>query len=636
MRYLLLSTLLILSTCASPGLLYQFSNSDYSNVDVKYRINAHSVIQESNTELVIENASTAIYRERVAITILDEEHARKSIIGVPYDQLSKVNYMNARLINKRGEVVRTYSMKDARDFSQYDGVSFFSDNRVKVIETYSNSYPYTVEYEYEKTLFGTLNLPTWYPVEPDQSVIKSTFTLNDKGTGVRTHAVNFETEAFESITIEGKVYTWQYNDQIAKETEPYSSVIDNIPYLLVSPGKFEIGGSSGDASTWQAFGKWYYDLGAETRVLPAAAKAEIDALVEGVTNQQEIVAILFDYLQRKNRYVSIQLGIGGWKPFTAEYVFNNSYGDCKALTNYMQAALEHVGIKADAVLINATSSRPLIEEFSGNQFNHVVLRVVLENGEEIWLECTSKYLPPNNLGDGYSKKALLVSENGGEIVSTPDKSYIDNSQVSIYTLIIDDQGKAAVEGSLAYAGANQSSVLYRLLSVSRAEKIEWLKNQLEGDSKNIQFADFDGVNSQSDESVISFKAELDNYANASSKRIFIPVNKLNRWRFSLGVDNDRVLPIKFNYAFSESDTVTIRIPEGYEIEAYPRDTNLENDFAVYESTLTVDDDNSFIFRRNFQMKEREIAADNYGELREFLNDVRKADLQQLVLVKSES
>lgn len=278
--------------------------------------------------------------------------------------------------------------------------------------------------------------------------------------------------------------------------------------MLVAPGEFEIEGTVGDARTWETFGKWYYDLGAQTRALPDAAKAEIDALVKGVENEREIVAILFNYLQEKNRYVSIQLGIGGWKPFPAEFVFDNSYGDCKALTNYMLAALEYVGIDAHAVLINASADRPLIEDFPGNQFNHVVLRVTLENGEEIWLECTSKYLPPNNLGNGYSKKALLVSAEGGTVVETPDVTNQNNKKVSVYSINIDEQGHAKIEGELAYQGASQGRVLYQLLSVSEAKKTEWLEDMLPTDHKSIELADFSGVDSKKDITSIKYKAQL--------------------------------------------------------------------------------------------------------------------------------
>ncbi len=634
MKYFSTVLALLLLSCSSTEMLYQFSTNDYSAINPDLLENAYSTVRESNIELVVHSASLATYTERVAITIHNEEHSDLSNIVVSYDNLSEVEYLNARVIDRNGQVLQTYSMADAGDFSQYDGVSFLSDNRVKVIQAYSNSYPYTIEYEYQRTLYSTLNLPGWYPMLPDQSIESSSFSVSDYRTGVRTHPVNFEPDRYDNETVNGTVSVWNLANQMAIETEPYSSIIDNVPYMLVSPGVFKVGESIGDASNWKNFGKWYYDLGAETRELPEAAKSEIDALVSGVTDQEEIVAILFNYLQEKNRYVSIQLGIGGWKPFSAQYVFDNSYGDCKALTNYMQAALEYVGIKADAVLINATSSRPLIEEFSGNQFNHVVLRVVLENGEEIWLECTSKYLPPNNLGDGYSKKALLVTENGGEIVDTPEKKYSDNAQKIVYTLNIDQEGNAMLDGNISFSGANQSGVLHNVLSVSDSDKIEWLDDQLESGVHKINEADFTGVNSASEISSITFQATLDNYANSSSKRLFIPINRLNRWKFNIEDSKNRKLPIQFNYSFTEYDSVTFKVPIGYEIESLPKSSDIMLEFAEYYSEVNKVDDQTYVFNRELKMKEREISAESYSELRNFLNDVRRSDQQQLVLVRN--
>lgn len=635
MRFLYLGFILLFVACSKPGMLYEFSHTEYSNIPSDLSENAHSIIRESNTELIIHDVSKASYREQVAMTILNEEHAKLGIVGVPYDQLSAIEYMNVRVIGRSGDVIETFSMSDAYDFSQYDGVSFFSDNRIKIIDTHSSTYPYTVEYEYEKTLFGTLNLPTWIPMNPDQSVESAIFTIQDNATGVRTHSVNFEGYSEHIEYDENAIQKWSFKNVPAKETEPYSPILDNIPYLLVAPGTFEIGGSRGDASTWEAFGKWYYELGKETRVLPEAAKKEIDQLVEGLTNQEEIVSVLFNYLQDKNRYVSIQLGIGGWKPFSAEFVYNNSYGDCKALTNYMQAALNYVGIEANAVLINASNSRALIEEFSGNQFNHVVLKVELDNGTEIWLECTSKYLPPNNLGNGYSKKALLISEEGGVIVQTPDITYLDNAENRVYNLVISEDGSVHIEGNLEYKGAYQSRVLHQLLPVSLANRKEWLTNQLVGDIDKISTADFEKVSSQLNTATITFEASINSYANASSKRLFIPINKLNRWRFNLEDNAQRELPFRFNHAFVESDSIHFMIPDGYEIESFPRERMFEEEFASYTSKLEKLDNRTFIFNRVMEVKQKEIPAENYNALRSFLNDVRRADSQQLVLVKIE-
>jgi len=56
--------------------------------------------------------------------------------------------------------------------------------------------------------------------------------------------------------------------------------------------------------------------------------------------------------------VSIQIGIGGWQPFDASTVQRLSYGDCKALANYMKTLLEAVGLSANYCLVNAGKMHP--------------------------------------------------------------------------------------------------------------------------------------------------------------------------------------------------------------------------------------------------------------------------------------
>lgn len=637
MRVFGLILIAVIVTSCAPTLTYHLEYENYGELSPILSIGANSVVRLSNITLEIESTSKAVYTEQKAITILNEAHDFLATLDVGYDKLSSIDYMKVNLINKHGDIIRSYTMDDAKDYSAYDGFSVFTDNRIKVLELVSSSYPYTIEYEYQKTYKSTLILPNWAPQVFDQSIEKANFSVIDHGTGVRFHQQNLQIEPFVNQAENNVQYSWLVESTLAKSREPFSpNPREILPVVLVAPGNFKIEDSEGDASTWESFGQWYFDLGKETRELPEGAKQEIDALIQGVTDPKEVVHILYDYLQEKNRYVSIQLGIGGFQPFTADYVYRNRYGDCKALTNYMQAALEYVGIIAEPVLIGVNGYPDLIEEFPSSQFNHVILRVTLDDGQVIWLECTSKYLPPNNLGAGRTITALLVTEEGGEIVATPDADHTENIEINKYSIQLDEQGNATLNAELVKKGVFQGGVLGQLLRVSENDQVEWLERSLPVDRRTIVNYDFSELQKSDEKALITYKAKLTQYANSTSKRLYIPINAMNEWRMYVPKEENRTQELKFRFAFSEVDSTHLTVPQGYQIESMPRDQSLKNEFANYHSRVQKLDEDTFLYVRTIELTERVIVPDNYSKLRTFLDDVRRADGQQMVLVKAES
>lgn len=629
--------IVVFSQCNSTKSTIDLGYGTYSEVNPLLSIKANSVVRSSNTTLEIKSPKEAVYKVQEAVTVLDKEDAGYSNLYVSYDQLRKINSMKLNLYDGDGNLIRSATMKDAEDYSDYDGFSFFTDNRFKVIKMHHSQYPYTVEFEYEIAFKTTLNLPGWFPQNSEQAVEKSTFTVIDHNTGVRFYQKNFDTEPDVSQAAEYTSYTWDTQFLMAKKREPLGpNYRDILPHVLIAPGKFEFGEFEGNATSWEKFGKFYYQTGLGSRELPDAAKKEIDELIAGVSDEEEIINILYNHLQKTNRYVGIQLGVGGWKPFSAEYVYSNNYGDCKALTNYMQAMAEYVGIKAEPVLINSSGVPKLIEEFPSAQFNHVILRVTLANGKVIWLECTSKYLPANNLADGKSIKALLITENGGELIETPEADFSTNKLQHHLNIKLRDDGSAHVDAEIINSGVLLGRVLHQLSGTSEKDQLEWLERSIPVDNRKIEEFDISELYTDPDYATYSFKANLGSYANVSNKRIFVPVNKMNKWTLFMPEEDARNQPIEFGFTFSESDSTYFEIPEDYEVEFMPASSAKKSSFGEYEISFEPVDEHTYLFKRSLFILEPTIPSEKYNELKTFLDDLRKADAQQMVLVKAET
>ena len=626
-------------SCSGSNTVIDLGYGDYSQNNFLLMLGANSTVRASDIRLDVINPSKAVYTVKKAITVYDKEDKDDVVLVLYYRDFISVDYLKANLFDKHGNHIRSYSLDDATDFSTSRGATFFTDSRAYVLEPSYSSFPFTVEFEYQQTFSGLLYLPTWYPQEEyGQSVESSTFRIVDRqNNGVRFFSKNLDTEPEVSYDSGSRMLTWSISNLLpVKREQAGPSFSELMPQVRIAPNVFELEGSNGDASSWNSFGHWYYDLGKETRELPEEAKQEIEILLSGVVSEQEKVHILFEYLQEKSRYVSIQLGLGGWKPYSAEYVFNNSYGDCKALTNYMQAILEYAGIKSQPVLINSGFNEPEMEiAFPSQQFNHVILRVELDNGDIIWLECTSKYLPPNHLGSNHGKSALLVTSEGGEVIKTPELSYEKNASHRLLSFEVLENGNAYVKTSVIEKGIPQDFLLMEILPVSEKEREDWLHESLEADNSKITEYDFSGITDSDEFAQYLYEAELGDYVRTSSKRIYIPINKMNRWRFSPAEDENRSTPFHLRYSFVESDSVIFSTPEGYVLESAPENISVKYDFGEFRFSFEKENDQKYFLKRYFSFKKNIIEPEEYSSLKQFFDKVKYTDQQQVVLVKRE-
>ena len=154
----------------------------------------------------------------------------------------------------------------------------------------------------------------------------------------------------------------------------------------------------------------------------------------------EKAKIVYAFMQNKTRYISVQVGIGGWEPIAANKVDAVGYGDCKGLTNYTKALLDAVGVTSYYTVVFAQDRRDIDKEFASLQGNHVILNIP-NKGKDVWLECTSQTTPFGFLGDFTDdRNVLVITPEGGIIKRTPKYINKDNLQTINADITLKENG----------------------------------------------------------------------------------------------------------------------------------------------------------------------------------------------------
>jgi hypothetical protein len=439
------------------------SNYSIDNIPKELLKNANAVVRMDYTWFELKSRKNATVTRKYAITILNSNADSYAQFREYYDDFTKIKSIKGAIYDKNGKQIKKIKKKEINDVSAVSNMSLIEDTRMKYIEVLQSNYPFTVEFEFKKDFSGMLSYPHWMPVGNYKiAVEQSTCTAKiPNELGMRYKVKNFLSEPAITSEDDSKIYTWTMKNFQAIDSEPFSPNYRNfLPIVYLSPNKFEYDGYSGNMETWESFGKWLKGLESGRDQLKKETVKKVKKLVEGAENEEEKVKIIYEYLQSKTRYISIQLGIGGWQPFKAEDVDKNGYGDCKALSNYTHAMLKIVGIKSHNASIGAGRGHPSFDaDFPSMGFaNHQILCVPLKN-DTIWLECTSQDSPFGFIGSFTDdRNALLYTAEGGKIVRTTRYPQEVNTQKRIAKVKIDVKGNARANIVTKYRGLQYENV----------------------------------------------------------------------------------------------------------------------------------------------------------------------------------
>ena len=528
--------------------------------------------------------------------------------------------------------------KDMDDHSYVSEGTLMDDYRYKEYDFYCRNYPYTVSYEEEKDVSGIQDFHDWVPLwKSGMSTQHSKYVIiAPQDYQVRFKPVNCNFQPVITAAGDKKIYTWERSNLPARTTEIASPRwTEIVPYVMMAPSDFEAQGYKGNMSTWENYGKFINQLRAGRDQLPDDIKRKVHELTDHLTDKRQKVYALYNFLQQNTHYISVQLGIGGWQPFPADYVATKRYGDCKALSNYMVALLKEAGITGKYVEIwSGRSAPPLVEDFPSSQADHVISCVPMGK-DTLWLECTSQTVSPEFMGSFTGdRKAILIDEEGGHVVKTPSYSAADNLQCRVVNAEINAEGNLDADVNTVYTGIQQEMPNGLMNEASAEQRERYLNNLFHLPTYKVDKSHYEEKKGAIPVVKEYLHVLSPNYASLSGKRLFITPNLFDRSNTRLPADSVRRYDFVDDEAFRDVDSIFIKIPAGYVPESVPSDIKIDGPFGRYSASVKVVGD-KIEYYRSREESMRTFPPSDYPQLVKFYEQLFKADHNRVVLVKKE-
>jgi len=412
-----------------------------------------------------------------------------------------------------------------------------------------------------------------------------------------------------------------------EKKQRYRDFYDNEVKVLISPRKFKLDNAEGSLTSWSSFGDWFLNLNNEPYQLDPKTIAFISQL--NAVDKKEFIRQLYTYMQDKTRYVSIQLGIGGFKSLPTEAVEKYGYGDCKALSTYMKNMLDYAGIKSNYILVRAGSDVANVEaDFPSNQFNHVYIGVPLPS-DTVYLECTSQISPSNYTGTFTDDRNVLwIEKNASKIIRSRVYLHTQNIRMSKMNIKLTPEGDAVITNN-----QNSQGVFFDEVMIYKFAPESYIKeyNQAKFSYSDYTIKSF--TYSQPDRNTAAYSSnfglEVRGLAKmAGNKLVFPLVPATPSKKYIEGDDLMKYYSIKRGLTIE--DEIDVEVPPNFWIYNLPEKEDLRSRFGSY-SLETEFDGSKLKIKRRVVLYKGDYVQQEFDEFKAFFQQMERVENKKLVL-----
>lgn len=558
----------------------------------------HDILIDSTTSVLRYMAKDLTGRSILG----DASTTNVNISGIFYSDAKKFSfYSNVKKYSKKGSVV-TYVYTTKCTDSKYYSSIYLNDH-----------YPLI---DYSLMIYK----PEWLDIELKE------YNLAD---------VNFSSSVREQ---KDKSTLYEYK---AKNLHPFEKVSNmpliswNYPHLLLITKSYKnnAGKKVELMNDTRSLYSWYKSLVDQVKNNPTDYAQQVDKLIASASTDIEKINSIFNWVQHNIRYIAFENGIMGFKPSTAQYVYNKRYGDCKGMANLLKAMLSHAGYDARLTWVGTVGKPYNYSVPSLAVDNHMICTVFL-NGTHLYLDPTETYSSINMQTERIQGREVMI-ENGKDFIIDIIPTYSPQNNLFKTTGNIKAEG-GLLKGNVRYSyyGEEKTEFLRGYNDLKTQIKEQALIRYLSNNDKNISVSNvnYNNVTDFDKDLIFDFDIEISNAISEFDGILYVNL-EFNREFSRLNIDSLRFSDYFFGSKQHLESDISFTIPDGYEVTHLPAKVQYSNDYFSFLLEMSQNKRGIVEYTKTITIKNPLLSRKMFSEWNKAVKEARAFYQDQIVLEK---
>ena len=316
-------------------------------------------------------------------------------------------------------------------------------------------------------------------------------------------------------------------------------------------------------------------------------------------------------------------------------VWKRGYGDGQQITWLMLALARTAGFQADAVEV-ATRDIYFFDQkmLNANQLNTNVVVVNL-NGKDVFLDPGAAFTPFGTLPwNETAVQGLRFAKDAGTWLVTPMPRAADSRVECRARLQLSDEGALDGKLTVTYSGLEALQLRLDERHQDAADRKLYLEQQVENlvpVGIEVRLTNQPDWDSSASTLVAEFNFNVAGWAVGAGKRLLAPATLFGAGEKGVFERATRMYPVYYHYPRSQDDDIVITLPHNLAATGLPKPQDIDLNVLSYSMSASAQGGELHL-QRHLGVNSPIVTVKYYDKLRDFYQNVRTSDEQQVVLV----